>query len=81
MKGIDELRVAIVLIIAGLMILDRRSTGLGLLYLGVAVFLRSLLADGSGGGGGGRWWGPAGGPKVPDPGEALRRMAEAVSSN
>ncbi|MDP8928728.1 MAG: hypothetical protein M3O70_09180, partial [Actinomycetota bacterium] len=66
MKGIDELRVALVLIGAGLVLISRRDAGMALLTLGCIVFVRSLLAsDGPGGGGGGWWWGPAGGPKVP----------------
>ncbi len=80
----DELRVAIVLITAGLMLVNRRSLGFALLMLGLAVYVRSLLVDGfdggGWGGGGGHWW-PAGGPGRPDPAGALRKLADSLSAN
>ena len=78
-----ELRLAIILVKAGLMLISRKDLGKGLLILGAAVFVRSLLApDGDGGWGGNRgWWFGASGPRRPTPGEVLHRLAEVVSPN
>lgn len=83
-QPVDELRVALALVVAGLVLIDRRATGWALLYFGVALYLRSLLASdngGPGGRGGGWWWGPVGPKGHPDAGAALRRLAGAVSRN